>query len=979
MNIKSDFLLEYYLFSNIESLKSLINYSFIMKKILPLILLFIAFIWSPFTAGAQEADTMNQDAEIPVDPDVKKGTFDNGLTYYIRNNDKPEDEVQLRLLVKAGSIQENEDQRGLAHVLEHMNFNGTENFKKNELVDYLQSIGVEFGADLNASTGFGRTLYILPIPTDDSKTLDKGFQVLDDWAHGTLLNPQMVDDERGVVLEEYRIGLGAGERMRKEYLPIILDGSRYANRLPIGTKESIQNFKQEDLEAFYKDWYRPGLMAVIAVGDLEVDAMYEKIKEHFADIKPLENAPERKEYSIPNHEETYVAVASDKEATSAQVQLTYQDEGKRQITETMGDYRDELVERLFTQMINNRLDELRNSPEPPFVFGFSSHGRYFSPNKEAYRSFAVTGEDGRLEGLKALLVTNKRIQEHGFTPSELERAKKELLSSQKDQYDGRKTRQSRSYVGSYVSNYLYRSPIAGISWEYNQSQEIVPGINLEEVSSLIDEFLHDDNRTVLITGPPMDKPKAAMEQDVRNMLAEVASMKVEPYEEEAVRENLMKTRPQKGSIANESTNDQLATTTFKLSNGAEVTYKKTDFKDNQILFRSFSYGGTSLYSTDVYKQTALANGGLTEAGVAGLSKTNLQKVLAGKNASVSPYISNLTEGMRGNATPDDLETLFQLINQYFTALNKDEEAFQSFISRQKAQFANLLSNPQFYFALEFAEFVNKNNPRFVGFPTPEELDDANYDLAYKKYQERFKNTGDFKFYFVGDIPVSEFKNYVETYIASLPATSEKENYEVPSYRPLSGDYEKIVRKGQAPQSFVNIVYNGETDYSPEKAYYMESLGEILSIKLIENLREKESGVYTVRANANMSKIPYGSYSFNISFPCGPENVDRLIKIALAEVQKIIENGPTTADLEKVKENQLQNYKQNIKQNSYWLSELYSADLTQADKTGFLDYKSKVNALTKDDIQQVAEEYLTKGHITGILYPEEEKEETSGEK
>jgi zinc protease len=947
-----------------------------MKKLFFFILAAGLACMSPFALSAQENSPAktNLSKKIPVSPNVKKGKLKNGLTYYIRRNKKPENHLELRLVVDAGSILEDSDQLGMAHLMEHMNFNGTKHFKKNELVDYLQNIGVKFGADLNASTGFDRTTYILPIPTDSTKEVNEGFQILEDWAHEALLKHDMIKGERGVVLEEYRLGLGADKRMREQYFPIILRGSRYAKRLPIGTKESILHSKDSSLRRFYHQWYRPGLEAVIAVGDLPVQTIYKKIKKYFGGIPTLKNPRDRKTYSIPNHKKTYVAVASDSEATNTVVRILNLDEGKRKPVQTVGDFRRELVQRLFTTMINNRLDEKRNKPNPPFMLARSSHGQFVSPEKETYRSIAVTNQDSLLKGMKTLLLVNKRVRKYGFLQDELKRAKKDLLSSLESQYKGRKTETSSSYVGNYISNYMKDSPIPGISWKYKEAKKFVPGIKLSEVSSLIDQFLHQDNRDVLVTGPPLKGSKKALKQNIRKLLVEVAHQKVTPYKEKKVRSRLMRKKPKMGSITDQSADDSLGTTTLTLSNGAKVVYKKTDFKDNQILFQAFSYGGTSLYSNDVYRQTDLANDGLTQAGVAGLSKSDLKKVLSGKNVSVSPFISELIEGLQGNSTPQDMETMFQLIHLYFTSLNKDQDAFDSYISKQKTRYSKLLSNPQFYFIAQFNNFINgQNNPRYVGFPTPQKLDKANYNLAYKKYQQRFANAGDFTFYFVGDIPVKAFEKDVKTYLAGLPSGSKREKYKVLPYRPLSGTHKKVVYKGKAPKSLVELVYDGETGYSPAKDFRLQVLGDILTIELTNTLREKDSGVYTVNAKGGASKIPYGSFHFVVAFPCGPDNVPKLIKAAEQEVGKIIKNGPTDEDLKKVKKHQLLQYKKDMKKNQYWLSHLLQPDINQTSKTAFLHFKKKVNSLTKDDIQQIANEYLTKGHITGILYPEKKKD------
>lgn len=951
-----------------------------MKKLLLLLLFAYISIQSPETGYGQstavrQTDTsaIDLNAPIPASEKVKIGTFENGLTYYIRQNDKPEDMLELRLVVRTGSLQEDDDQLGIAHFMEHMNFNGTEHFKKNELVEYLQSIGLRFGGDLNANTTFGRTLYILPLPTDDPEELEKGFQVLEDWAHGAILNHEMIDEERGIVLEELRSGLGAGKRMRQEYLPKIIKGSRYPKRLPIGTKESIENFDYAALERFYSDWYRPGLMAVIAVGDMDVDKIYQKIEKHFADIPARENPREHNVYSIANHKETYVAIASDKEAAGSAVRLTYMDKGTNEVSRTVGDLRNDLAETLFIQMINNRLYELSNSTNPPFISASSSYGQYWSPQKSAYQLAASTSENGLLEGLKALLLASKQVERYGFEPSELKRAKKSLLSSYKAFYKARKTRRSGSYIGGYVSNYLYGSILTDMEWWYEHTKKLIPTIKLKEVNRLIDDFTHKNNRTVLIVGPVKEDP--VTEQEVRDLLAAVAEMKVEPYRVEEVREQLMREMPIDGSIIKTSTNNQLGTTTLQLSNGVKVVYKKTDFKDNQILMKAFGYGGTSLFSNEEIQKTTFGLGGLGMAGIAGLSYTDLGKVLTGKNASAAPQIGGLHFGFTGSATPEDFETMFELIYLYYTQLNKDEQAFQAYMSRVKASVVNRLSNPQTYFGVQLNKFIYGDNPRFVGFPTEEKLTNTSYELAYKKYKQLTDNANGLTFYFVGDIPVKELKDYSEIYLASLPSSPEIKEYKTYSYRPLSGSHKKVVYRGQAPKSVVKLMWRGEADYNPKVNYYMSSLGGILKMNLLESLREEESGVYSVGASGGLGKIPYGSWSFGIAFGCAPEHVENLIDAALAEAQKIIENGPSEEDLEKIKEQQLLSYKKGMKQNGYWLGNLFNADYYNTDPTAFLEFEERVNALTAEDIQRVAKKYLTQGHITAILYPEKSNSES----
>jgi len=906
---------------------------------------------------------------IPLNSEVKIGKLSNGLTYYIKNNGKPENKVELRLVVNAGSILEDDDQLGLAHFMEHMNFNGTKNFKKNELVDYLQSIGVKFGAHLNAYTSFDETVYILPIPSDDPEKLEKGFQIIEDWAHNALLTDEEIDNERGVVLEEYRLGKGADERMSQKYLPKVLYGSKYADRLPIGTKENLETFKYESIKRFYKDWYRPDLMAVMAVGDIDVATLEAKIKEHFGKIPAAKNPRPRPVFDMPNHKETFIAIESDKEATFSNVQVMFKDSGTYTPNVTVSDYRQSVVEGLFSQMINNRLDELRNSTNPPFVYGFSYHGGTYARTKEAYQSFAMTSETGQLNALKTLLEENERVRKYGFYEGELERAKKDVLARLEKSFKDKDKTESNRIIGEYVRHFLEKEPMPGIEWEYNFYKQNLPNITLEDVNSLIKDYIREDNRVIVLTGPKKEGVTQVTEAQVKDVLNTVKNAEISPYEDKAVASSLITNLPAKGSIADYSKDDVLGTTTLTLSNGATVTYKVTDFKNDEILFDAFSFGGNSLYSNEDYKATAFANGGLGEAGVNNFDKIELGKMMSGKIVNVRPSISTYSENISGNASPKDLEDLFQLTHLYFTALNKDDDAYKSYIEKQKAFMGNLMSSPQFFFQNEMGKFMYGDNPRYLGFPTPEEMDKADYSLAYEKYQERFANAGDFKFYFVGNIDEKKLVEYCEKYLANLPSNSTKETYKVDDFRPLTGQHEKIVEIGKDPKSMVRMTYHGPTEYNEKEDHLLNSLGEVLTIKLIEKLREEEGGVYGVGARGSISKMPYGWYSFNINFPCGPENVEKLKAATLAEVEKLINEGPTEKDLAKVKEAQLLEHKENLKENRFWLQTLKNADYQESDAKNLFKFEASVNAMTIKDLQDVAKKYLTQGCIIGIQNPE----------
>ncbi len=919
--------------------------------------------------GSVHAQEIDWKQPIPNDPNVKMGVLKNGLTYYIRKNAKPEKKVDLRLVVNAGSILEDNDQQGLAHFMEHMNFNGTKHFPKNKLVDYLQSIGVKFGQHLNAYTSFDETVYFLPIPSDKPEKIENGFQILEDWAFNAELTPAEIDKERGVVLEEYRLGLGADKRMEERYLPKMLYKSHYADRMPIGKKEILEKFTYDKIVRFYKDWYRPNLMAVIVVGDIEVAEMEQKIIAHFSNYENPKNERPRTTFDVPNHKETFVAIESDKEATNTQVQLQYKDYGIPKKTLLLEDYKKDLIEGLFSTMLNNRLNELTNSPTPPFTYGYSYHGGTYARSKEAYQSFAMPQEGKELQALKVLVTENERVRKYGFTEGELNRAKTEYLSYTESAYKDREKSESSNFVWQCQSQFIDQEPSAGIEWNYMMLQKLLPLITVNDFSSFIKEYVKDDNRVVILTGPKKENNASITEKQVLETLA-VNYDEITPYLDEPTPSSLLRAEVKPGSITKKESNEKLGTTTLFLSNGAKVTYKKTDFKNDEIVMSATSFGGSNYYTNEEDKKTTWAIGGLTEAGFSGLKKNAINKFMTGKIAYLYPYVSNSTEGFGGNCAPKDLEYLFQMIFAYCTDINLDKEAFEGYKQKQMAFYENMAKSPNFAFQQEFYGFLLKENPRFYGIiPTKESWNYTDYELAHKKFKERFSNLGDFEFFFAGNIDEASFETFCAKYIASLLSTGIKEKPIDLGFRYPKGDFKKVVRKGNDPKSNVVIEYFGETVYNEKEALAFHALGEVLEIKLTEQLRENESGVYGISAYGDISKIPYCSYNFSISFPCGPKNTEKLITSALREVEKIIKNGPEEKDITKFKEAALLERKEQLKTNSFWtetFSSLYSEGM---DPEMILTYENRINGVTAKDIQEVAKKYLTKDKIIGVLLPE----------
>lgn len=923
----------------------------------------------PASLWAQVAD-LNQ--KIPTDPDVRIGKLENGLTYYIRKNAKPEKKVDLRLVLNAGSILETDKQVGLAHFMEHMVFNGTKTFPKNELINYLQSIGVKFGQHLNAYTSFDETVYFLPIPADDPVKLDKGFQILEDWAFNANLETKDIDDERGVVIEEYRTRLGSDERMMKNYLPKMLHNSLYAKRLPIGTKENLETFKPEEIRQFYKDWYRPNLMAVIVVGDINVDEMEAKIKSHFAKYQNPVNPKERKSFDIPNHKETFVSVNTDKEATSANVQIFYKDIDKAKPSTTVGDFKNDLIEGLFSQMLNARLEEYTNKPNPPFVYGYSFHGSMLGREKEAFQSMAMTAEDKQLDAVKVLAIENERARKFGFTQTELDRAKKDYLSYYETAYNDRDKNNSSAYLGRYQSHFLEGEAIPSITFEYNLVKELLPTLTLKDVNNVIQSYIKDENRVIILTGPEKEGLKTPTENDVLAAL-DVSKVEITPYEDAVIAESLIRNELKTGSVTNTTKNDKLGTTTLTLSNGAKVTYKKTDFKNDEILFRAASFGGFNALDTKTYKTINLATSAVPQAGIAGMDQNALAKFNSGKLYSVSPYVGGMMEGFYGNSTQKDLEYLFQSVHAYFTDLNFDEKTYEAEKSKSKSFYTNMMSRPESYFQKEISDFMYGHNERYISFPpTDKDWDNTDYKKAYELFKERFADASDFEFFFVGNVTDEQMKTFAEKYIASLPALNRNETFKDTGSRAKTGIHKKEVFKGTDDKATVRISYMGETTYSDKENLAMQALGEIVTIKLIEELREKEGGVYGASARGSLNKLPYGSYNFTISYPTNPASADKLIELTLKEVEKIQQNGPDAKDLDKFIEGEMTDYTKSLKENRYWLGVLTNAFSEQENPEKALEFEKTLKTLTVKDVQDVAKKYLNKNRIIAVLKPETAK-------
>lgn len=917
---------------------------------------------------------INPSQPMPVDPKVKIGRLSNGLTYYIRQNKKPEQRVELRLVVNTGSVLEDDDQQGLAHFMEHMNFNGTKRFPKNELVSYLQSIGVEFGADLNAYTSFDETVYMLPVPTDKPGLVEKGLQILEDWAHNALLDSLEIEKERGVVIEEWRLSRGAEERMMKQTLPVQYQGSKYAERLPIGKIEILQSFSHAALKRFYKDWYRPDLQAVIVVGDIDVSDMEQKIKEIFGDI-PAPSSPRKREiFTVPDHAEVLSVVAKDKETAFPSVEVLFKKE--KQPEATIGDYVRYMNGILFTSMLNNRFREVTLKPNPPFVGAGSYYGESYARTKDAYQLFANTSDTGMSRSLYALMEENRRVSLYGFTVSEFDLQKKQIQSYYDRIFNEREKEESYKYVDEYVGNFLVNEPIPGIEWEYDFVKQYLSSVTLQDINKLAAQWTTKNNMVVTLNAP--DKPgiKIPSAEEVKNVLSAADMASIEPYKEKVLAASLLDPAKLKvGKIISSKQDDELGTTVLKLSNGATVVLKPTNFKNDEIIFRAFSKGGHSLVKDADYYSAINAAPIVSQSGVGDFSAIDLGNMLKGKNTSLSPSIAANSEGMSGNTIPKETETLLQLIHLYFTAPRKDAAAFESFKTRQKQLYANVAANPQIYFSAEFQKIMTQNHPRGGALPKPEDFDKISLDRSIQIYKERFANAGDFTFLFTGSFNEETIKPLLEKYIGSLPGVAKKETFRDLGIRPPKTRVNKVITKGADPKSVVNIVFTGPAVYSANDAYALRSLGELMDIKLVEQLREEKGGVYGVSASGGINRIPYSNYVFNITFPCAPDNADTLTDAAIKELKKIITSGVSTEDLEKIKEQQKRKLEVDIKQNSFWSNNLFDAYFYGSNPSEILNKQKMIDSLNSKMIQDAAKKYINlNSYIRATLKPDIKQEE-----
>jgi zinc protease len=925
------------------------------------------FVFVLFLSGLLVAQQDSLQQLLPVDPKVRIGKLENGFNYYIRANHKPEKRVEMRLVVNAGSILEDEDQLGLAHFVEHMAFNGTAHFEKNELKNYLERIGIRFGPDLNAYTSFDETIYMLTIPSDSSELLEKGFLVMEDWAHAITFEDEEIDKERGVIIEEWRLGRGYAQRMRDKYLPVVFKNSRYAERLPIGKKEIVENCSYETLKRFYHDWYRPDLMALVIVGDIDPDFAENKIKEHFNRLQMPPVVREREYYPVPDHDSTLVCTVSDREAPLSMLFILYKKDVDPQ--KTYADYLQILRYSFITGMLNQRLSELAELENPPFIGAGFFYGGLSSRAKNALQGYAYVGEKGIRRGLQTVLVEAKRVDQFGFTPGEFNRFKLDLLKQYEIAYNEREKTESRKWADEYMSNYLEEEAIPGIEFEYKFVKENLDRITLDEINHLAQVLIKSDNRVIILGAPESVETELPTVEEVYACLDSIESSMINAYTDKLVSNRLMEEKPKPGKIKKQTKLAEIGATELRLSNGIRIILKPTNFKNDEVLLSAYSMGGHSVYPDSDHFTGLNADGIIQESGVDTFSNSDLAKILAGKSVYVAPSISYETEQISAQSKTSDLETMFQLIYLYFTDPRVDESSFNSYITKKKDLFENLRKEPLNYFFDQYHRIKAQNHPRGDYLPEPEDWDKINFQRAIEIYRDRFADAGDFTFIMVGAFDVEKVKPLIEQYIASLPDIKRDENYVDLGIRPPYNKTVQNIYKGNDPKSLAILYFEKEKPWNPYDAFMIGVLGDILRVKYVDILREEMSGIYTVRVNATMQKIPYSCASLQIMIPCAPENVDSLIHVAIGVLKKIQTSGVEENDIVKAKESRRRALEVNLESNSYWLKAIqdalmYENNLQDVTKADFIE------KISSEEIQRVARDYFDSDrYLQVVLYPE----------
>ncbi len=921
-------------------------------------------------APAAQADKFPLDLKIPADPKITVGELPNGLRYYIRENQEPKNRADLRLIVDAGSVLEDQDQRGLAHMVEHMAFNGSKHFPRQKFVDFMQSIGMRFGPELNAFTGFDETIYMLRVPTDSPDIIATALLMLEDWAHNVTFDDKAIDKERGVITEEWRLGQGAETRMRDKQFPVLFRGSRYAERQPIGSLEVIQTFKPETLKRFYRTWYRPELMAVIVVGDIDRAKMEGLIKKQFSGIPRDPKAPPRPVYAVPDHDDTLYAIATDREASRSTVAVYHKLPLRDQ--STIAAYRQRTIEILFNSMLNSRFNEIAQKPDPPFL-GAGANEERFVASKEVFGLSALVPEGGIARGLRALYEEGERVGRFGFTPGEFERQKSDMMRFYERALVERESEDSNDFAEEFTRAFLEGEPIPGIEYEHALQTHFMPGIAVDEVNRLAREWMTEKNRVIMVNAPDKPNLKTPTAEELAVVLEAVKKEELAPYQDTVSNAPLLAQPPAPGEIVATKTIEAAGITEWTLSNGVRVVLKPTRFKEDQILVRAMSPGGVSLAEDENLVPANTADDVVSAGGLDGFSAVELQKKLAGKSITLTPTIGELEEGFSGSASPKDVETLFQMIYLNFTEPRADPAVFEAFKAQLKAVLENRVKNPETVFADTLRSTMQRDQPRFRPM-TVDEIPRMDLQKSMAFFKERFAEAGDFTFLFVGNLDLEAMKPLVCRYLASLPHIGRKEIWKDWRVAPPEGVVKRTVVKGLEPKSLEAIVFSGPMKSTMESRLAERAAAQVLETRLRKVLREKLGETYDVSVSPYASKVPREEYRVMIDLGADPKKIDSMSKVIFKEIKKLQDKGPSPQELSDVRTAESREYETNVRENDWWLDELQERYWLGEDPAESLRFPEVLSKLAKSDVQAAAKAYFNTGRYVQVtLYPENVKQ------
>ena len=945
-----------------------------MKKFL----LLAACAFMAFTAKAQDAAALQQQMmqQLPTDPGTKIGKLPNGLTYYIRHNEYPKGQANFYIAQKVGSVLEEEDQRGLAHFLEHMCFNGTKNFPDNQVIRYLEGIGVKFGEQLNAYTSIDETVYnINNVPTAREATIDSVLLILHDWSHDLTLDPKEIDKERGVIHEEWRMRSSATLRIYERQLPKLMSNARPGNRLPIGTMEVVDNFKPEALRAYYEKWYRPDQQAIIVVGDLDVAHVEAKIKELFEPIQMPANPAVREYYGVPDNAEPIVVTDKDKEQalTTISVMMKHPELVPEEMKNTVPGMVSDLVLAMGTSMLNRRLGEMTQNPETSFLQGGVGDGEFILAKKAYAFSTDIVPKEGKIdEAMKAVLAEVYRAAKFGFTATEFKRIVSDLQSSIESTYQNRDKRQNDAFIKECVQHFIEKEPMPGIELEHQLYTALLPQLTVEAVNEVFQQLVsfNDSNLVILAMNPDKEGYVQPTEAQLLANLHAAREMELTAYVDNVKNEPLISQLPTPGSITKEKA-AKFGFTELQLSNGVKVYMKKTDYKDNQILMSAHSKGGTGRYYPD--DKYTLANLGLYigASGLGNFTSTELGKALAGVQASCSPSLTELTEGLSGNCVPKDIRTLFELAYLHFQPLHRDEQAVESAMNAKRQTLHNRHTNPMTALQDSIQNTVYGHNPNLV-IMEEEDLDKCSYDRALEIYADRFADASDFTFYFIGNLDEDSIRHYAKQYLATLPVVKRADKQIENGIDMAKGKIvNRFPQKQEQPQCYAVVLAHAKAKNDTREKIVVDFLGQALAMRYLEVIREEMGAAYSVQAQAGVGRAHLKEYrsTLQVVLPVKPDMCDDALKVVDDILNEVAQNGVEDKYLTKIKEYELKNVDEAERQNGSWLG--WFRAYIEDGMDGYTNIRKTIQSVTGKDLARAAKNLLKSGnHITVVMTPED---------